>query len=223
MKPVVNLFIQPVNTANLLHNFFFIYAIFWNLLLLSLYFTRLRFKFLLIFGISKISIFLEIIGIFLAIVPSVFILASIFIISLIICGSIIFVALIIAEIHLLCLLKWLFTVLILNLWTVGNSLCTSFDHSLWINSWARLISFHYSLIWALMNGCIVSLSLLVHGIINRSSFIKRSGVGGGILLKTSIGRIFIWVSFYLVRKLRVYIVLKASFVVFEHSNVKINY
>lgn len=74
-----------------------------------------------------------------------------------------------------------------------------------------------------MNRGIVPLSILIHGVINGSSFIDRSGGGSCVFLKTCIGGIFIGEPFHLIGEVRIDIVLKASFVVFEHSNVKINY
>ncbi len=73
-----------------------------------------------------------------------------------------------------------------------------------------------------MNGGIDFLSIFVHGVIDGSSFIEGSGSWGSVFLMASIGRIFVGKSFDLV-VLRVNIVLKASFVAFEHSNVKNNY
>lgn len=74
-----------------------------------------------------------------------------------------------------------------------------------------------------MNRCIVPLSILIHRVINGCSLIDRRSCGSSIFLKACIGGVFIGEPFHLIGELRIDIVLKASFVVFEHSNVKINY
>lgn len=67
-----------------------------------------------------------------------------------------------------------------------------------------------------MNGGSVPFSIFIDGVIDGSSLIVRSGSGSGIFLKPRIGGILIWESFHLIGKMRVNIVLKTSFVVFEH-------
>lgn len=178
------------------------------------------FELFVLLGVGIICIFLERVrAVLLSVVSPVLvtsILRLILFVSLV-AGVVFLVALLISKVHLLGLLERLLDVLVLDPLSSGRSFRASLDHRLRINPSSWLVPLQNAVIRGLLSGDTASFPVLMHGVVNRSSFVGGSGSGSGVILQASVGVVFIPEPLHFFRALRVNIVFEAAFVGLVHS------
>lgn len=228
LKPIFYLLIQSINSSNLIYDFLLINSIVNRLYMLCITFSR-RFDLfdeIILLHIWIVIVFLkQIIITFLAVKSPVFIPSCVswasFFISLVI--SVILRIGISSKVDFLCLPRLLSWHIFISLHT-----CRSIRISLHISCRvcpssciSSFVTTRHGLIGSLVNRKVVSFSVLHEGVIDRASLIYRASCVQRVLLSSHIYRIFIGVPFHFIWKMRVDIVLKSLFSIFEHLTLKL--
>lgn len=221
LQSIVDLLVQSVYSADLLHDLFLVHPEIRNLFLFGL--DLPRFEVFVLFGVGEVGVLLERVGsVLLSVVSPVFVASGLWL-ALVVSGVgvVVLVAFFVSEVHLLGLLEGFLDVLVLDALSRWRSLGAPLDHRLGIDPSPRFMPLQNAVIRGVLSWDAAPVSLLVHGVVHRCSFVGRRGGGVGVILQPSVGVIFVAEALHFLRALRVDIVLKAAFVGLVHSNVRI--